>query len=671
MSFLKNIRVGMKVASGFAIVLALLAMVAGVGYFGLSGADDNFNLYRDSALQSNQISRIANAVQRVRVNVRNFLLDPQDAIIKQTVDRLDLVQKEIDSALQLMAGRRDLTGQVDKLNGWTKDWRREFQGMVDLQAEIDKQVRDGMQKAGPDMERDLNTLTENLEKDGNAAGVEMGAEAMRHMLVARVYGQRFLHTSEESAAEQVKAEMINSAKYQAGLDTFAKNPEDRALLIKVTAGAKAYAVAWEAVYKATVARNQVFKVKMTQLGNDMVKTSDDLIATLREFQDELGGRAHAENQRAEVIAVVASVVGFVLGIMAAWAIGNGISRPIQAMTSAMTRLAGKDMEVAIPATDHKDEVGDMAKAVQVFKDNMIEADRLAEEQRKTQEVQAARAKRVEALCKEFDATSSEAVKSVASAATELEGSSEAMSATAEETTRQAAAVAAASEQASANVQTVASASEELASSISEISRQVSQASQIASGAVRQGEQTNVKVQGLATAATKIGEVVALITDIAEQTNLLALNATIEAARAGDAGKGFAVVASEVKNLANQTAKATDEIGAQIAGIQTATKEAVTAIEVIVKTISEIDSISSSIASAVEEQGAATQEIARNVEQAAAGTQEVSSNIGGVSQAANDTGAAATQIQGASGELSRQSETLRNEVEKFLANIRAA
>jgi methyl-accepting chemotaxis protein len=173
------------------------------------------------------------------------------------------------------------------------------------------------------------------------------------------------------------------------------------------------------------------------------------------------------------------------------------------------------------------------------------------------------------------------------------------------------------------------------------------------------------------AANKIGEVVALITDIAEQTNLLALNATIEAARAGDAGKGFAVVASEVKNLANQTAKATDEIGAQIAGVQAATQEAVTAIEVIVKTISEIDSISSSIASAVEEQGAATQEIARNVEQAAAGTQEVSSNIGGVSAAANDTGAAATQIRGASAELSRQSETLRTEVEKFLANVRAA
>ncbi|WP_316977286.1 HAMP domain-containing methyl-accepting chemotaxis protein [Shumkonia mesophila] len=671
MTFLRKIRIGTKVAAGFAIVMALLAMVAGVGYIGIHGASGNFNDYREAALERSQLDHIATATQRVRVNVRNFLLTPREDVAKRTFERLDMVQKEVAAAQQLMAGRKDLLVQVDKLDSWNKEWRREFQAMVDFQAEIDRQVRDGLEKVGPEMERDLETLMNVLKLNGDADGVEIVAKATRHMMLARLHGQRFLRTSDEDAAERVKSETAEFGKYQAALDKVVRNAEDREPLLKVMEAAKVYTAAWEATHTAIVARDNAFKVKMTQFGNDMVKTADDLATVLRDFQEVLGPRAEAENERTILISMVVSAIAFVLGILAAWGIGAGISRPIQAMTSAMTRLAGKDMEVAIPATDHKDEVGDMAKAVQVFKDNMIEADRLAEEQRKAQEEQAARAKRVEALCKAFDAASSEAVKSVASAATQLEDSSEAMSATAEETTRQAAAVAAASEQASANVQTVASASEELASSISEISRQVAQASQIASGAVRQGEQTNVKVQGLAQAATKIGEVVALITDIAEQTNLLALNATIEAARAGDAGKGFAVVASEVKNLANQTAKATDEIGAQITGIQAATREAVAAIEVIVKTISEIDSISSSIASAVEEQGAATQEIARNVEQAAAGTQEVSSNIGGVSAAANDTGAAATQIQGASAELSRQSETLRAEVEKFLANVRAA
>ncbi|MBE0529670.1 MAG: HAMP domain-containing protein [Rhodospirillales bacterium] len=361
-----------------------------------------------------------------------------------------------------------------------------------------------------------------------------------------------------------------------------------------------------------------------------------------------------------------------IGLAVAGLIGHRIANPIRLMTEAMGRLADGDLKVDIPAQDRRDEIGRMAEAVKVFKDNAVEKVRLeAEQEAKDRQAETEKRAAILKLADTFEASVGHVVGQVSSAATEMQSSSEAMSATAEETTRQASAVAAASEQASANVQTVASAAEELSSSISEISRQVTQASQIAAAAVSEAEQTNVKVQGLAQAANKIGEVVALITDIAEQTNLLALNATIEAARAGDAGKGFAVVASEVKNLANQTAKATDEIGAQIAGIQAATQEAVAAINSITKTISKINEVNSGVASAVEEQGAATQEIARNVEQAAAGTQEVSANIGGVSQAANETGAAAGQINRAAGELSRQSETLRAEVDKFLANVRAA
>jgi methyl-accepting chemotaxis protein len=374
-----------------------------------------------------------------------------------------------------------------------------------------------------------------------------------------------------------------------------------------------------------------------------------------------------------ILAIVGSVSLLVLlaTVGGSLIISRGITRPLSCLAANMLRLAEGDVGVAIEGTERQDEIGGMACAVQVFKENKIETDRLNAEQRRQDEAHAARAQRIETLCRVFDANSSEAVRAVASAASEMRSSSESMSATAEEATRQAAAVAAASEQASANVQTVASAAEELSGSVAEISRQVTQASRIASAAVTEAERTNVKVQGLAQAAQKIGEVVALITDIAQQTNLLALNATIEAARAGDAGKGFAVVASEVKNLANQTAKATDEIGAQIAGIQAATQEAVSAIEAITKTISQINEVNSGVASAVEEQGAATQEIARNVEQAAVGTQEVSSNIVGVSQAANDTGAAATQIQSTAADLSRQSETLRSEVDKFLAEVRAA
>ena len=365
-------------------------------------------------------------------------------------------------------------------------------------------------------------------------------------------------------------------------------------------------------------------------------------------------------------------VGILLAIALGVLISRSITAPLNQIKAAMQTLAAGDTSVEVPADGRRDEIGEMAATVAVFKENAIAKSRLeAEQKEKDRRAEAEKRAAMENMAGRFEMSVGEVVERVSSAAAEMRSSSEAMSATAEETTRQASAVAAASEQASANVQTVASAAEELSSSISEIGRQVTKASQIASAAVTEAEQTNVKVQGLAAAANKIGEVVALITDIAEQTNLLALNATIEAARAGDAGKGFAVVASEVKNLANQTAKATDEIGAQIAGIQTATREAVAAIAEITKTISKINEVNSGVASAVEEQGAATQEIARNVEQAAAGTQEVSSNIGGVSAAANDTGAAAEQIQAAAGELSQQSEKLRAEVDRFLADVRAA
>ncbi len=349
-----------------------------------------------------------------------------------------------------------------------------------------------------------------------------------------------------------------------------------------------------------------------------------------------------------------------------------VGRPLALMTAAMRDLADGNLETDVPARDKRDDIGAMAQAVEVFKQNAIEMQRLEDEQAANKaKAEADKQAAMNAMADSFEASVMAVVDQVANGAGTMQSAAQEMSSSAQSTTEQANSVSSASEVTTANVQAVASASEELTTSITEISRRVSESSQIASEAVNQVKSTNDDVEGLASAARKIGDVISLISDIAEQTNLLALNATIEAARAGEAGKGFAVVAGEVKNLASQTAKATDEISAQIAAMQTATTGAVDAIKNIGGTIAKVDEVAGSIAAAVEEQGAATQEISRNVQEAATGTSEVSSTIAEVTKSADVTGRSSSGVLNAAGELAAHSDTLRREVNDFLRKVRAA
>jgi methyl-accepting chemotaxis protein len=349
----------------------------------------------------------------------------------------------------------------------------------------------------------------------------------------------------------------------------------------------------------------------------------------------------------------------------------GIVRPLSAITGAMSRLAAGDLSIGVTGADRKDEVGQLARSLQVFKDNAIEARRLSAEQEAENEAKMRRAQLLDQLTKQFEANVTAMTQGLSTAASDLESTARVMTGVADLTNGQSVNVASAAEQTSANVQTVAAATEELSISIREIAAQVTQSSHIAERAVADAQRTNRTVQALADTAEKIGNVIQLINNIASQTNLLALNATIEAARAGEAGKGFAVVASEVKELANQTSKATDEISAQIASVQQATREAVGAIQTIAATIGEMSQISVSIAAAMEEQGAATAEISRNVQEAARGTEAVTGTIGEVRQGAGETGAAAAQVLTAAQALARHSASLGHEVDGFLAGVKAA
>jgi methyl-accepting chemotaxis protein len=369
-----------------------------------------------------------------------------------------------------------------------------------------------------------------------------------------------------------------------------------------------------------------------------------------------------------VMAIAALVLSLSVVFVIKFIFGRIVSRPLAQMTGVMGRLAAGDVAIDVPSLGNSDETGDMARAVQVFKSNLIRQRELEEQEQASRLAQQKRADALERLTADFNREAGQIVHGLAASAGQLQAAAGTMSGTAAETSQRASSVSAASEQASANVQTVASAADELSSSISEISRQVGHSSQITQNAVEEAKRTESEVGQLADTAKRIGTVVALINDIASQTNLLALNATIEAARAGEAGKGFAVVAGEVKNLANQTAKATDEIGEQIAAVQGQTERVVGAIHGILNTIVEVGEIAASIAAGVEQQSAATREIARNVEQAAHGTAEVSNNVTGVQAAADQSNRAASELLGASKDLAAQSKRLESIIDGFLSSV---
>jgi len=360
------------------------------------------------------------------------------------------------------------------------------------------------------------------------------------------------------------------------------------------------------------------------------------------------------------------------GVALFWWLGNAVAKPVVRVSATTEAIASGDLESAVPETDRKDELGELARAIAVLRDGQRERRRLAKEQDESKRVAEEERKRTMiGLAERLDATVKRVLGSVEMSVKGLQDDAQVMTRIAGESSKQIVAVSSATQQASANVQTVAAASEELSASIAEISGQVTKSSTVAREAVDEIGQTNKTMEGLVSSSSKIGDVIKLINDIAEQTNLLALNATIEAARAGEAGKGFAVVASEVKNLANQTSKATEEITGQISAMRSATAEVAGAMERVTGTIRQIDEISGSIAAAVEQQSAATREISGNAQQAARGTHEVSDNVSGVADAASQTGEAAHRVVGATETLAQETSALAREVETFITQVRSA
>lgn len=665
---ISRLKVGGRIYSGFATIIAVGIGVAGFGVLQMSYVGHQVGEMDTLSANVTRVLQVSLDLETIRRTETLVRLDGSDALLAE------LKEHEVHArSLLAEAIRTSLNQDHTRVYVGVEDSLRAHDAILDQFVELNRTARAERAKqlngAGPLAAAAAALLDAARGRDG--LGLEAAAEAVGDAVSrVRVVALRFLATDEAGgpAAFNASVDKVGAALVAFGQ---AAGPDGARLVEPVRSALAVYVSAFNGYVASHPASVVLYD---TQLKPSIIAMQRELGAAQTSLTSAFDSRREATRQALSHTALLQEIVaGFalVLGIVLAALIGRGIVRPVTAMTAAMTRLARGDKSVNVPARERTDEVGDMARAVEVFRQNAIEADRLAVLQQAEATLKEQRTTRMDTLVRGFENRVGQMVGLLAAASTELEATAQSMSSTAEQTNQQATTVAGAAEQASVGVQTVAAAAEELTTSIAEISRQVMQSARMTGRAAEDARRTDAVVQALSEGAQKIGAVVGLITSIAGQTNLLALNATIEAARAGDAGKGFAVVASEVKSLAQQTAKATDEISAHIAQIQGTTREAVESIRSIASSIEEVSTIAVAISAAVEEQGAATAEIARNVAQTATNTQEVTSNISGVSLAANNTGTAASQVLGSASGLSRQAEELSGEVRSFVESVRAA
>ncbi|WGR69479.1 MULTISPECIES: HAMP domain-containing methyl-accepting chemotaxis protein [unclassified Bradyrhizobium] len=667
-----NFRLGIRgrLYAGFAALAVVGLTMAVVAVWNLRAVQDQ--VARQSALSDStarvlEISTHLQAIQRA--NLR-YIYDANEPAMREAAEREA-------AAIELL--------QVGAKGTLSEERRKLYNGLIDDIAKM-RSLRDNL----GDAVNEARTGKASLLPSGDELTVKMGklvdaarasadedtaalvADLESRILLVQIANWRFLALRDTKGPANFRTNADRAAQRLAAIEKGSPPAELRAALAPVKTSLGIYKSAFETTSAAMLQADEIYHNNLAPLIVESIGKLKLAETTLK--TDYRDSRANAEAVIAGTTSVqeIAGGLAILFGAIVAFLIARSIVGPLTSMTRAMGLLAGGDLEVEVPGRGKADEIGDMAKAIQVFKDSMVETERLRREQAEFEARQAEQRKAdMVKLAGQFERAVGEIVDTVSSASGELEASAGTLTATASRAQDLSTEVAAASQEASANVQAVASATEELSSSVSEIARQVQESARIAGEAVSQAIRTNERVGELSKAAARIGDVVELISTIAGQTNLLALNATIEAARAGEAGRGFAVVASEVKALAEQTAKATGEIAQQVSGIQTATEESVGSIREISDTIERLSEISSAVAAAVEEQGAATQEISRNVQQAAHGTQRVSTNIGDVQRGASETGSASSQVLSAARSLSADSSRLKLEVSKFLNSVHAA
>ncbi|UFS75932.1 methyl-accepting chemotaxis protein [Tardiphaga sp. 37S4] len=662
-----NLRIRGRLYGGFgALVLFGLGM-AGFAVWKLTEIRDDVSAMNAQSANAMRSMEISAELQALRRAMLRYTFDQDEASFAEAEKLLTQVGGVLEETIKASSEeRRGVYREVEKTINDLKSKR------VDLGNTVKEMLasRKALLAEGEKLQADLKKLVLATRSSPFAQGA---TTLQSETLLVQMANWRFFAGRDQDNVTLFANSVKNAQQQIAEMEKFDMAPSLSALFESIKKGLVSYSSGFDKASASLLKMDQLYYNTITPMVVSAIRKTDGIKAAI---QQEVVSATTANEQRISgTITLQQMVAGAatITGLLIAFLIARGIIRPLSGLTAGMKQLAEGNFGVVLPGLGRKDEVGDMAQAVETFKVKAEEKAQAEAEARITQDQAAALQRKQDMirLADDFEGTVGEIVETVSSASTELEASASTLTSTADRSQQLTTVVATASEEASTNVQSVASATEEMASSITEIGRQVQESARIANEAVDQAQKTNDRVGELSKAAGRIGAVVELINTIAGQTNLLALNATIEAARAGDAGRGFAVVASEVKALAEQTAKATGEISQQIASIQTATDDSVSAIREIGTTIGKMSEIASTIASAVEEQGAATQEISRNVQQAAQGTMQVSSNIIDVQRGASETGGASSQVLSAAQSLSSDSNRLKHEVSRFLNSVRAA
>ena len=653
-----SLRLTQKITMIGVIGVAGVVLIGGIHLYG----ESVIGVYRKAAENARELqklnSRIAVELLEARRAEKDFLLRNDAAKAERQVQISRDVVADIDRLRSGIAalGRPDLAGQIDTMKMSLADYQGHFDAVVETKQRLGLDEKSGLEGRLRASVHEIEAKVDQLRQP----------PLLVTMLMMRRHEKDFMLRRDARYGQEMKK---RAAEFLSGV-TAGEIPDAlKSELQQKLADYQRDFAAWMDAALVLAARQKAMSESFAAVEPVIAQVSKS-VEDIRVQADRLNTaeRESIQFRIAIAIALIAVVV-LTLGVL----IGRSVSRPLSAMRAAMIELARGNFSVVLPGLGRPDEIGEIAQAVETFKINAEAKAKAEAEEKIRQDKLAAERRRADMIrmADDFEGAIGEIVETVSSAATELHASATSLTTTAGRSTELATLVEAASEEAATNVQSVASAAEELTASVSEISRQVQASARIASEAVSQAGQTNDRVGELSKAAARIGDVVELINAIAGQTNLLALNATIEAARAGEAGRGFAVVASEVKALAEQTAKATGDIGQQISSIQLATQDSVGAIRTIGGTIERLSDISSTIAAAVEQQGAATGEISRNVQNAAAGTSQVSASISSVRQGATETGSASAQVLSAAQSLSSDSNRLKLEVSRFLTTVRAA